>query len=119
MPWHRACIEYGRDCSDTGISIEGGSRCRVHQRAAWRNAKPRPDLQTREWRALSKRRRAAFPMCEMCGARKSTSTDHIVRPDDGGTSTWENTRALCGVCHGKKSAHEGHVGRKRKRAAGG
>jgi hypothetical protein len=46
MPWHRACIEYGRDCSDTGISIEGGSRCRVHQRAAWRNAKPRPDFLT-------------------------------------------------------------------------
>ena len=107
-----------RSCLEPGCRVltRGQSRCPEHTKAAWSRRPARPDLQTAAWRKLSKRRRAMYPICEIPGCqRPSVQTDHIVRPDDGGTNEWSNLRAICRLHHGQKTAHEGHVAQARKR----
>jgi hypothetical protein len=81
-----------KKCLVTGCharALPGNSRCETHRLKSWSNAPARPDLRTREWAKLSKKRRAAFPICEIAGcSRPSTSTDHRVPVSEGGTAEW-------------------------------
>jgi len=95
-------------------------RCPDHKLKAWARRPSRPDLQTAAWRELSRRRREAFPVCEVPGCtRPSTSTDHIVPYVEGGPMTWENTQAVCGKHHAEKTAHGGNRAKARRRARRG
>ncbi|HXJ63170.1 MAG TPA: HNH endonuclease signature motif containing protein [Actinomycetota bacterium] len=112
MP-HRACIV----TSCYVWAIPGGSRCEQHKLKSWSRRPARPDLDSAGDR-LSLRRRKAFPICEVPGcSRPSTSTDHIVPYSEGGTSEWGNLQALCGPHHREKSLAESHRAAKRKAAA--
>jgi len=109
----RPCLQCSREGRNTWVR---GSRCPEHQGTAWARRPDRPDLHTAAWTALSKRRRKAYPMCEVPGCRRpSTSTDHIIRPADGGTNAWGNLRAICTEHHAQKSSRQGHAAQARKR----
>lgn len=51
---------------------------------------------TREWKRLSQRVRAEQPYCYACN-QPSTSTDHIVPLDEGGTNARSNLRGSCSL----------------------
>jgi 5-methylcytosine-specific restriction protein A len=107
-----------KKCLVTGCharALPGNSRCETHRLKSWSNAPPRPDLRTREWTKLSKERRAAFPICEVPGCtRPSTSTDHVIPVSEGGTAEWGNLQALCTPHHREKTLRESHRAAKRK-----
>jgi 5-methylcytosine-specific restriction endonuclease McrA len=112
MP-RKACLVSG--CSL--MALPGNSRCEQHKLKSWSRRPVRPDLDS-AWSRLSLRRRKAFPICEMPGcSRPSTSTDHIVPYSEGGTSAWANLQALCGPHHQEKTVAESHRAAKRKAAA--
>jgi len=48
--------------------------------------------------------------CVECG-KPANQVDHIIAGDD---HSFENLRALCRECHGKKSSAEGHAARSKK-----
>jgi 5-methylcytosine-specific restriction endonuclease McrA len=109
-----------KSCLVTGcclMALPGNSRCEEHKLKSWSRRPIRPDLDS-AWSRLSHRRRKAFPICEVPGcSRPSTSTDHIVPYSEGGTSAWENLQALCGPHHQEKTVAESHRASKRKAAA--
>jgi 5-methylcytosine-specific restriction endonuclease McrA len=95
----------------------GQSRCPAHRLKSWSHRPVRPDLDS-AWDRLSLRRRRAFPVCEVPGCtRPSTSTDHIIPAFEGGTSEWGNLQALCREHHTAKTLAESHRAVKRKAAA--
>jgi 5-methylcytosine-specific restriction endonuclease McrA len=73
-----ACIVCGRPCQ-TG-------RCPAHKRK-------RPWYEG-DWRKISRARRAAHPLCEICHMRPSVQVDHIIPRSLAG-----GVRALCAECH--------------------
>ncbi len=95
----------------------GQSRCPDHRLRSWSRRPDRPDLDS-AWDRLSLRRRKAFPICEVPGCtRPSSSTDHVIPAFEGGTSEWSNLRALCREHHAAKTLAESHRAAKRKAAA--
>ena len=110
-PSRRLCLGPG----PSHLSELGEPRCAEHRLKAFANAPDRPGLHTSAWRKLSKRRRELYPLCEIAGCyRRSTSVDHIVRPADGGTDDWENLRALCHEHHSAKTVREAHEARRKR-----
>ena len=109
-----------RPCIATGChlrAIPGGSLCEQHKLKSWARRPIRPDLDS-AWSRLSLRRRKAFPVCEVPGcSRPSTSTDHIIPHSEGGTSEWGNLQALGGPHHQEKTIAESHRAAKRNAAA--
>ncbi len=100
------CLEPG--CP---VLVQRG-RCEKHRREEQRryNARrPSPARQGygRDWSEASRRYRAAHPICENCGQRKSRLTDHIVPIKHGGARMDpQNWQALCSHCHESKKARE-------------
>ena len=97
-----------------------GGRCPEHQIseryiAAWEGSSRQTSSQA--WRILRKQiiqRDGAI--CQMCGAPDSVQVDHILNKARGGTDDPDNLQILCDTCHSRKSAYEGQVARRMKRA---
>lgn len=45
--------------------------------------------------------------CENCGSARNIETNHIIRPEHGGTHDLSNLQVLCADCHGKITAQQG------------
>jgi len=54
---------------------------------------------TRRWRRLSAAKRAAAPVCEVCGEEPSQHVHHVKPLDCGGRDEWNNLQAVCLRCH--------------------
>jgi len=115
----RACIVGNKHCSDGGIAVAGGSRCRAHRRSNWATHKPAHSevYRSRRWTDLRKRVLREEPICAEPGcSAKSTSADHIVSLADGGEPfERSNLRGMCRACHKRRSSRQGAAARKRRR----
>lgn len=84
-----------------------------------RQSENRDVYNSARWQKLRARHKAENPLCVECerlGLVEAVEvTDHIVPINEGGSAwDWKNLQSLCGRCHDKKSASEGH----RKRYGG-
>ncbi|GAG32002.1 unnamed protein product [marine sediment metagenome] len=118
MPWAPK-----RPCAVCGVAAVDG-RCAEHPRpidprSAKQKSQPlrrpagttstrRPSPHARgygkKWQKISRAYRAAHPVCERCGWRRSHAVDHVIPTKQGGHSGAFNLQALCVVCHGMKTA---------------
>ncbi len=62
----------------------------------------------KRWDRMSRWYLAQHPVCEACGQRASTETDHIVprAVDPAGIFDPDNFQALCSECHKEKTRRE-------------
>lgn len=65
------------------------------------------------WRQIRARILARDPICKLCGVRPSTHCDHIEAKTDDHSDA--GLQGVCGLCHGRKSAAEGHEAKRKKR----
>jgi len=65
------------------------------------------------WKKIRARILERDPICKLCGVRPSTHCDHIVAKTDDHSDT--GLQGVCGECHGRKSAAEGHEAKRNKR----
>ena len=81
---NRACLVCGQNAGPDG-------RCFAH-----RKKKP---WYGKDWPAVSRARRRAHPLCEICGVNPSTQVDHIIPRSRAG-----GIRAVCAPCHQQHGA---------------
>ncbi|MBO5449795.1 MAG: HNH endonuclease [Ruminococcus sp.] len=66
----------------------------------------------KEWRKIRSRFIAIHPLCQDCleygitPVRKSEEVHHIKPLAEGGTNDFSNLRALCKICHSKRTVKE-------------
>lgn len=96
-----------RPCSVPGcdqLVTDRTAQCLNHRRRADRQRINHAAYDRDGFRALSIARRRKYPLCEMCGQRWSRETDHI--DGDKTNNDWDNLRALCGLCHRRRTARD-------------
>jgi len=109
-------------CARCGRLLARGQRCPAHRPsfAASRTGSATARGYGRVWQGY---RRAALErdsfLCVTCGRDgrivAATEVDHVVPRAWGGTDAPENLQSLCGACHRRKTASEGHVSAARRR----
>ena len=113
MPWKPQS-----PCPTPGCaSLTSGGPCARCLRAKWqRYDQTRPSASRRgyglkRWTVLRAQKLATNPWCETCLAghiyEPAREVDHVQAhdgPDDPLFWLWENLRALCKVCHSRKTA---------------
>jgi len=64
----------------------------------------------RDWGRIRKRvLRRDQGICYVCGRPGATHVDHVVPASRGGSDDEANLRAICGECHGRKTAGEANA----------
>ena len=64
----------------------------------------------RDWGRIRKRiLRRDHGRCYVCGRHGATHVDHVVPASRGGSDDDANLRAICGECHGRKTAAEANA----------
>ena len=119
----RACIVWGRGCSDGGIALPGTSRCRAHTRSGWGTHKPAANAYAygSGWSKIARQvlvrdgYRCQLRYADICVGRAS-QVDHIVQPEAGGGSDLANLRAVCVRCHARRTGRQGALAKQRRAA---
>ena len=70
---------------------------------------------TRWYVVRSRVLKASGGKCYMCGEDGAVEVDHVVPRSRGGSDHPDNLRAVCKVCHLRKSSAEGHAAKRRRR----
>ena len=96
-----------------GLLVESGKRCRcqrpknrLYDRRAWRGSDSDPNS------GLRGRYLAEHPLCEQCSTPEhpvpAVDVDHIQPHNDDPNLAWDwnNLRALCKACHGRKTRRQ-------------
>ncbi|MET8382483.1 HNH endonuclease [Streptosporangium canum] len=86
-------------------------KCKEHQpkdiRKSWTRTSARNKSRPGDWK---KRKRIALKRdnyrCYLCGRIGAGEVDHVLSVAKGGTHDVSNLRAICSVCHTKKSKRE-------------
>lgn len=103
----RACIVCGDPTTE-------GSRCPRHQRKKrpWVKAEGKCHAYGWAWQQRRKQVLREEPNCRRCGM-PSTTVDHIVPKQEGGTDDRANLQGFCSRCHKVKTQQEAQRGQRR------
>jgi len=62
-----------------------------------------------EWERISKLKRRADPLCQVCRVAAADDVDHLVPfrgPSDPLRTDWDNLQSICRPCHMKKHGRQ-------------